>query len=342
VLIVDDEPHVRAVLTHYLTEAGHRCESAGDGHEALGRLREAEFALLITDLSMPRRSGMELLCAVRESWPDLAVVVVTALDDRATAVKALTLGAFGYVVKPFDRSEILIAVANALERRRLVLADRDYARDLEQQVRARTADLRRREEAIALHLLSAAELRDDETGAHVRRIGLYAGALAERIGLGSALADDLRLAAPMHDIGKIGIPDAILRKPGPLSEIESAVMRTHATVGAEVLYNPDVELLRLAAEIARSHHERWDGTGYPDGLSGTGIPQTGRVVAVVDVYDALTHNRVYRPAMREEEALSLMARVRGAHFDPEVFDLFTECLPELRDIRDEHPETRAG
>ncbi|MBM3957040.1 MAG: response regulator [Gemmatimonadetes bacterium] len=342
VLVVDDEPHVCTVLTHWLTEAGYACVSAASGDEALARLAENSCALLITDLRMPGRSGMDLLRAVRDAYPDLAALMVTAIDDRETAIEALRLGAFGYVVKPFDKNEILIAVANALERRRLLLADRQYAQDLEEQVRSRTVQLRDREQAIVMHLLSAAELRDDETGAHVRRIGLYSEALAERLGLGDALAEDLRLAAPMHDVGKIGIPDAVLRKPGPLSETESTVMRTHTTIGAQVLYNPDVELLRLAAEIARSHHERWDGSGYPEGLGGPDIPVAGRVVAVVDVYDALTHNRVYRPAMPEEETLSLMAQVRGTHFDPEVFDVFTECLPELREIRDGIPETRAG
>jgi putative two-component system response regulator len=265
--------------------------------------------------------------------------MATAVGDRDTAIRALELGAYAYLIKPFDQNEMLINVAGALERRRLTLISREYEHELEEQVRARTAELRQREEAIVLHLLSAAELRDDETGAHVRRVGLSAAALAEALGWDARAAEDLRLAAPMHDVGKIGIPDAILRKPGPLDPHESDTMQTHAILGARILHDPEVPFLRLAAETARSHHEKWDGTGYPSGLAGEAIPAPGRLVAAVDVYDALTHDRVYRPAMSEDRALALMREGRETHLDPQVFDCFMDCLPELRAIRDRVPET---
>jgi putative two-component system response regulator len=340
VLVVDDEPQIHDLLVHWLTGAGYACDVAKDAETALNALRGGSYTLLITDIAMPGRSGMELLTVVREELPHLAVIMVTAVDDREMAIEALTLGAYGYIIKPFDKNEILINVAGALERRRLMLIAREHERDLEDQVRARTVELREREEAITFHLLSAAELRDDETGAHVRRIGLYSATLAKRLGWDPLAADDLRLAAPMHDIGKIGIPDTILRKPGPLTPDELAIMRTHAAIGARVLDNANVELLRLAAETARSHHERWDGGGYPEGLAGSAIPRTGRLVAIVDVFDALTHDRAYRPALSEDEALALMRAERGGHFDPEMLDCFMDCLPELRAIRDQVPETR--
>ncbi len=342
VLIADDEAHIRRLLAHWLEEAGYCCTTASDGAAALEAVQRGAFSLLVSDLTMPELDGMELLRAVREQSPDLAVLMVTAVDDRETAIRALELGAYGYVTKPFSENEILINVTNAVERRRLMLTARAHERDLEEQVRARTAELRRREEAIALHLLSAAELRDDETGGHVRRIGLLSAALAEALGLDTASADDLRLTAPMHDIGKIGIPDHILRKPGPLDVPEVQVMRTHTSIGADVLHDPEVPLLRLAAEVARTHHERWDGNGYPEALEGEAIPLPGRLVSIVDVYDALTHDRCYRPALPEAEALKVIAEGRGTHFDPDVHDCFMECLPDFRQISQELPEVTAG
>jgi putative two-component system response regulator len=338
VLITDDEAHVAGILARWLSDAGYQCETANCADEAWRLLTGGDFSLLVSDINMPGRSGMELLQLVREEFPDLAVIMVTAVDDRQTAIRALELGAFGYTIKPFDQNEILITAASALERRRLGLEARAYELYLEDEVRKRTSDLREREEAITLHLLSAAEMRDEETGAHVRRIGLYCAALAANLGWKASSADDLRVAAPMHDIGKIGVPDAVLRKPGPLDAHETETMRTHAQLGSQMLYNAKVPLLQLAADIARTHHERWDGTGYPRRIAGVEIPECGRLVALADVYDALVHDRVYRPALPEDEALGVMVRGRGTHFDPVVYDCFMDTLPRLRAIRAELPD----
>jgi putative two-component system response regulator len=255
------------------------------------------------------------------------------VDDRATAIRTLQAGAFGYVIKPFDRNELLISVVNALERRRLAMLAIGYQQELEGEVRQRTEQLRLREEEIALRLVTAAEHRDAETGAHIRRIGLYSEIIARASGWDPEQAEEIRLAAPMHDVGKIGIPDHILLKPGALTSTEFSVIEQHTTMGAAILAGSRVPLLRLAREIALTHHERWDGSGYPRGLEGDQIPEPGRIVAVADVYDALVHTRIYRPALSEAQALRIMQRARGRHFDPEIFDTFLRVLPEVREVR---------
>lgn len=334
ILVVDDEEPVRDILSRWLTADGYRCLTAASADEAWPTLADDGVALSITDIMMPGRSGIDLLLSINARGLDTAVLMVTALDDRETAIRALQLGAYGYLIKPFDRNEILINVANALERRRLALAGKRYQQRLEEEVWKRTSELRRREQEIVLHLLSAAELRDDETGAHIRRIGLYAGVLAEELGWEQAGVEHIQLAASMHDVGKIGVPDRILRKPGRLTGPERSIMKTHTTIGAQILDGSDVSLLQMARDIALSHHEKWDGSGYPRGISGTEIHMCARIVAVADVYDALLHGRVYRPALPEDEALDTMAAERGKHFDPRVLDCFNGVRDRFRHIRE--------
>ncbi len=334
VLIVDDEPFVRDILKRWLTEEGYRCDTAESGEEALIKLQTQPFELLISDIMMPGMSGLELLREVKASFPHVAVVMITAVDDRETAVATLKLGAYAYIIKPFDHNEVLINVVNALERRRLALVSEEYERQLEAEVRERTAELRRREEEIALRLVSATEYRDVETGGHVRRMGLYSEALAKTLGWEPPQVETMRLAAPMHDIGKIGVPDQILLKPGKLTDEEFETMKQHTSVGASILEGSDVELINMARDIALCHHERWDGNGYPQGLRGEEIPKSARLVAVADVYDALVSDRVYRPAMPEDQALDILTKGRGVHFDPEVLDGFLHILPTIHEIRD--------
>ncbi|NDY41809.1 response regulator [Dissulfurirhabdus thermomarina] len=336
VLVVDDEPFVCDSLSRLLRTEGFTCLTAGGADEALDRLREhPEIAVVLSDIMMPGRSGIELLSDIRSRHPDVAVIMATAVDDRETAVRALSLGAYGYMIKPFDRHEVAINILNALERRRLIQESRDYEERLEAKVEQRTRDIKRREEEIALRLVSALEYRNRETGAHVQRIGRFAAAVAGALGWPAAAVEDIRLAAPMHDVGKIGIPDAILLKPGPLTPEEFAVMERHADIGARVLGGSDIPLLQMAAEIALRHHEKWDGSGYPDGLSGGDIPESARITAVCDVYDSLVHDRVYRPALTERQALDILREGRGTHFDPRVLDCFLDLLPELRRIRED-------
>jgi len=338
ILIADDEPHICDILSRWLTIEGYSCATAFNGKEALETLSNGDFSLVVSDIMMPEMSWVELLKAIKIQWPDTAVLMVTAVDDRQTAIMTLSLGAFGYVIKPFDRNEIAINVANALERRRLLLLSQQYERELEEKVEERTRQVREREEEIILRLISASGYRDDETGAHIRRIGLYSAAMGKELGWQPQTVADIRLAAPMHDVGKIGIPDRILLKPGRLTLEEAAIMRTHTEIGASILGGTDVPLLALAKVIALSHHEKWDGTGYPKGLSGEDIPEVGRIVALIDVYDALSHHRVYRPALPEHEVLTIMKQGYGTHFDPRLFDVFMDLLPEMRRIREEVKE----
>jgi len=334
ILVVDDEPSVREILSQWLTLSGYSCSMADSGDSAMDVLKERKFDLVVSDITMPGMSGVHLLALIRQSYPDVAVIMVTAVDDRATATHALELGAYGYVIKPFHENEILINVANALERRRLTLLSQEYDRSLELQVRERTQDVRDREREIIFRLISAAGYRDDETGEHVKRIGLFSATMARALGWDAQAADDISLAAPMHDIGKIGVPDGILLKPGKLDKDEIKIMRMHSEIGAGILAGSDVPLIRLAQEIALSHHEQWNGSGYPRGLAREAIPESSRIVAIVDLYDALVNRRVYRPAFPEEKALEIMAEGRGEHFEPRLFDCFVELLPEMRRIRE--------
>jgi putative two-component system response regulator len=333
ILIVDDEPDIGRILSSWLKRAGYDCVTATTGEQAVALLRDGDFQLVVSDIMMPGMSGIDLLTFIKESFPEVAVILVTAVDDRKTAIMTLQLGAYGYVIKPFDSNEILINVANALERRRLTLLSREYEQALETEVREKTHEIREREEEIVLRLISASGFRDDETGAHIKRIGLYASVIASDIGWNPESIADIRLAAAMHDVGKIGILDSILLKPGKLTPEEFEVMKTHTTIGARLLGNSKIPLLHLAKEIALSHHEKWDGSGYPKGLAGKAIPESGRIVALADVYDALVMDRVYRPAIPEPEALAMMTSNRGTYFDPGMFDRFMALLPEIRRIR---------
>jgi putative two-component system response regulator len=335
VLVVDDEPTIRELIQRCLELEGYTCTTAPTAEVALQRLGEERFALLVSDIHMPGMSGMELLAVVREIYPDLAVLMVTGVDDRRVGIQALKLGAYGYLIKPFDVNELAINVANALERRRLALLSQAAHERLEGEVRRRTEQIRRREEEIALRLVAAAEFRDTDTGAHVRRIGLYSAALADLLGWPAARVDDMRVAAMMHDIGKIGVPDGILLKPGPLLPEEFDVIRQHTIIGARILERSEIPLLQMAREIALSHHEWWDGSGYPHRMLAGHIPESARIVAVVDVYDALVHDRIYRAAIPEERVLEMIAAESGRHFEPRLVSAFLAHLPVFQGIREE-------
>jgi putative two-component system response regulator len=333
ILVVDDEPLVSEVIINCLATERYECHAAHSTDKALELLEQNNYSLVVSDINMPGKTGIELLSIVKKRFPDVAVIMVTAVDDRKTAIQSLHLGAYGYVIKPFDLNEIVISVVNALERRRLTIQSKEHETRLENEVRNRTAEIHRREEEICLRLTSACEYRDVETGSHIRRIGLYAFIMADELGWSSQLMDEIRVAAPMHDIGKIGVPDYILLKRGKLTNEEFEIIKKHTVIGAEMLSGSSISLLNMAKDIALSHQEKWDGSGYPYGLSGEAIPESARIVAIIDVYDALVSKRIYRPAILEEEALQIMTRDKGKHFDPRIFDAFLRVLPKLRQIR---------
>jgi putative two-component system response regulator len=253
----------------------------------------------------------------------------------------MDLGAHSYILKPFDEREVLLNVGAALHERGRALAEHDRRKGLENEVRKRTEQIRRREEEIALRLVAAAEYRDEESSGHIRRMGMYAEALARALGWKLEEVDIIRVAAPMHDIGKIAVPDGILFKRDRLTPEEFEVVKKHTVIGARLLSGSDIPLLQMAERIALSHHERWDGSGYPGGQARADIPAPARLVAIADVFDSLTCVRSYRPAYSEDEALEMLSEGRGSHFDPELFDVFMDALPAFRHIR-EHVSDEGG
>jgi putative two-component system response regulator len=223
-----------------------------------------------------------------------------------------------------------------------VIERRQYTRNLEEKVREQTLTLRRAHEETIHRLVNVSAYRDEETGAHIKRVGLFSAVLAESAGWPAEAVEHIRMAASMHDVGKIGIPDAILRKPGRLSPDEFEIMKSHTVIGARMLADAKSPMLRMACDIALHHHERWDGAGYPTGVGGSSITQSARIASIADVYDALTHDRVYRPAFSEAEALEMMEKGRATQFDPSLLELFFRSLPDLRRIAFQNPDETSG
>lgn len=350
ILIVDDEEPIRRSLGRVLERAGYSCYGVGSAAEALETLAGEAFDLVLTDVNMPGETGLWLAGQVGERYPGTAVVMVTGVDETALARVALEMGAYGYVIKPFEANEIVINVFNALRRRSLEMENRRHRDELSLLVAQRTAALEeslrrladteaalRKAHQQAMHRLAvAAEYHDPTTGAHIQRMSMYSAAIAAKVGLGMDEAELIRLASPMHDIGKIGIPDEILQKPGKLTDGEMDVMRDHPRIGYDLLSGSGSDLLELAASIALSHHEKWNGTGYPDGRAGTDIPLEGRIVALADVFDALTSERPYKRAFGFDESLDIIRRDSGTHFDPELVEVMVSITPELAGIARAH------
>jgi putative two-component system response regulator len=337
-LVVDDEPYVRDIISRWLTGTGYSCSQAANANAAWEHLQRHEVHLVTLDIAMPGWTGIDLLPDIKGSYPDTEVLMLTGRGEATTAIQALTSGASSYLIKPIQREELLFHARRALERRQLIVERRQYTQQLEDKVREQTAVIRHAHEETIHRLVSASMYRDEETGAHIRRTGLYSELIADVLGWSAADVEHLRLAAPMHDVGKLGVPDAVLCKPGKLTRDEFEIMKTHTSIGARILAGSDSPMLQMAEQIARCHHERWDGGGYPAGLAGAAIPEVARIVAIVDVYDALTHDRVYRPAMTEDEALAIIEQGRGTHFDPSLVSVFFGLLPEMRRIAHYHPD----
>jgi putative two-component system response regulator len=264
--------------------------------------------------------------------------MLTGRNDAHSAIAALSEGASSYLIKPVSAEELMFQVRRSLEHRQFVIDKRAYTNDLEMRVRQQTMEIRYAHEETIHRLVTAASLRDEETGAHIRRVGLYSELFAEALNWSPEEIDQIRMAAPMHDIGKIGIPDAILRKPGRLTAEEYEIMKQHTVIGGEVLAGARTPVLKLAHEIALNHHERWDGNGYPNGISRESIPEAARIVSIVDVYDALTHDRVYRKAFSRDKCLEMMEQECGTQFDPILLRLFISLEPEIHQISAENPD----
>jgi len=350
ILVVDDDRLNRRVLTGMLDSLGHEAVQAASGQEALDLLDES-VDLVLLDVMMPGLDGFSTARAIRRDprFAELPIIIVTALASREDRLAAVEAGANDFITKPIDLMEVSVRTASLLRMKESRDALRRYQADLEEMVRVRTRalevavdNLREQQQTTtaayleAIHCLSsAAEYKDEETAAHIVRIGRMSALMARRLGLPEEEAELLLTAAPMHDVGKIGVPDAILLKPGKLTAEEWTVMRQHAEIGARILSQANSVLMQAGAVIARSHHEKWDGSGYPGGLSGEAIPLYGRICAVVDVFDALTSRRPYKEPFSLDKALEIMRQGRGSHFDPGLLDLFLAHLPEFLAIKDE-------
>lgn len=348
-MVVDDEPGVRRYLSRCMATRGQAAEEFESADLALPALRGGEYAVALVDIRMPGHDGLWLLGRVLEEELDVSVVMVTANSDVRTAVDCLTRGAVNYIAKPVDPEELAQVVTRALEDRRLRLENRAYRQDLERLVGERTQQLEDalrdvRGANVALEeayresiyrLAAAAEYRDEETGNHIRRIGLYSIIIAQGLECDPEFLNLILLASPMHDMGKIGIRDSILLKPGRLTPEEFDEMKAHTVIGARILSNSESPLMRLAETIALTHHERFDGSGYPAGLSGDDIPLAGRIVALADVMDALTSRRVYKPAFPVEQALHIIREESPGHFDPAVLAAFESRLDDILVVRQE-------
>lgn len=338
ILCVEDDLQVRRLITRLVRAAGYDCAGAGDAAEARDLLDRESFSVVLCDIGLPGESGLELLREVSGRRPDVAMLMVTGQDEPEVANVALDLGAYGYLTKPFAENALRINLSNALHRRRLELERRTYEETLEATVALRTAELRESVSRLAasesdlrkayretvVRLGRAIEYHDGVTGAHVERVASYAAAIAYRLGVEPERAELLRLASPLHDVGKLAIGEHILAKPAPLTRDERSEIEGHTEAGHRLLTGSGNELLELAATIARSHHERWDGTGYPSGLAGEKIPLEGRIVSVADVFDALTSDRPYRPGLTTGQAREHIAAEAGTAFDPGVVAAFLE------------------
>lgn len=339
ILIIDDQPSNISLLRQILERGGFRtCEGLGEAKQALTRFCEFNPDIVLLDVHMPGVDGISLLRQLRSRIPDstyLPVIIMTADTAPKVRQNALSLGAKDFITKPFDATEVLLRIQNLLETRFLYLALNDQNKLLEERVRERTLQLELAQRETLKRLALASDYRDDNTGAHSHRVGHLSSLLAASIGLPSAQAELIGLAAPLHDIGKIAVPDSILLKPAKLTAEEYEIVKKHTTIGASILAGSDFELLQTAAEIAQFHHERWDGTGQ-NRLGGEQIPISARIVCVADTFDVLTHDRPYKTAWTIEAALEEVKRERGRQFDPAIVDALlriaaSEDLSRLQD-----------
>lgn len=338
--IVDDDQAETRLLQAQLKGGGYVIMTAHSSEECLEQLEARLPDIILLDVLMPGMSGFELVERLKSDprTENIPVIMITALEDRESRLRALGMGAEEFLTKPVDRAELLVRVRNMLHLKAYQNFLTDYNHTLEQRVAERTRELSEAYKDAIFTIVRAAEFRDEETGAHVQRISYYCRDMAEEMGLDAEFCDEIFYSSPMHDIGKVAIPDAVLLKPGSFTPEEWAIMKSHAAIGAKILEKGVSPYTRMGADIALNHHERWDGTGYPNGLSGEAIPFAARLMNMADQYDALRSKRPYKPAFSHEKALEIITvgdgRTLPTHFDPQVLDAFGRCAERWRRIYD--------
>lgn len=327
ILIADDEEMIRELIDITLSKEGFTCHQASSAEEGLEIINSRKLDMALLDIMMPGRSGIELLKDIKECTPDTTVLMITAMNDMDTALSCIHFGAEDYITKPFNLDRVLLTVKNTMDKRRLVLENREYQANLEQKVREQTEVIRTAMGEINLAyehtlaaLIRALDAREKEVGSHSERVMAYARLLAEAAGIDEQGRSILAKGALLHDIGKIGVSDNILLKPGKLDAQEWEIMRQHPAVGYEILTG--IRYFAGAAELVLSHHERYDGDGYPHGLRGESIPMCARIFALADTLDAMTSDRPYRKALSFQAVRDEVVRCSGRQFDPKLVDIF--------------------
>ncbi len=343
VLLVDDEPANIKLLSEILRINGYsNVFTVTDSREVEALCDEHEIDLIVLDINMPYLNGFEVMERLHKDIKkaEIPIITLTVLADMEIRNRALRNGASDFLTKPFDYDEVLSRIRNVLETRLLYKRVRSDNERLEKQIRERTDEIHKSRLKIIRRLSRAAEFRDNETGMHIIRMSRYSMALARAIGMNEMECDVILNASPLHDIGKIGIPDRILLKQGKLSNNEWEIMKRHTLIGVRILEGGHCEYLDAAQTIALTHHEKWDGSGYPNRLAGEDIPLMGRIVAVCDVFDALTSERPYKKAWSTDDTLEYLEKEKGKHFDAYLVDCFLGIIPELLKIKAKYAEGR--